>query len=81
MDHFSKALENTGKPCYEECNERQGPCTFCGTGLCCKKNAPPSNGCHGANGGDHQYECGEAGKPLCITINIWKSIRVFSLHF
>lgn len=42
-------LENYGQECWSQCDEQQGPCSFCGTGLCCAYEFPDtSNGCHGS---------------------------------
>jgi hypothetical protein len=37
--------------CLSKCNNKQGPCSFCGTGLCCRKGwDDKSNGCDGTLG-------------------------------
>jgi len=38
---------NEGKDCWEGCQAKQGPCEWCGTGMCCRKG---SNGCDGSLG-------------------------------
>ena len=66
-------MENAGVPCEGQCKNKenkvkQGPCDFCGAGVCCKKdldnwNDPEKvgkkgffNGCGGWNGGS-VYQC------------------------
>ena len=68
-------VENSGKPCSKHCKNKQGavkqgPCDFCGAGLCCKNDKKnwdfPDNvgkngfydGCTGWNGGK-EYQCTE----------------------
>lgn len=54
----SAGLKNSGKKCWNECKEKQGPCAYCGTGICCRKEyADTSKGCYGQIGGDGQHEC------------------------
>ena len=60
---FFKEMKNFGVPCLYQCKGKQGPCTFCGTGLCCKKNLKPSDGCTGSNGGDSTHECASHYPP------------------
>jgi len=45
-------VENYGHNCWDECGSQQGPCSFCGTGLCCAYDFPfdTSNGCSGSVG-------------------------------
>ena len=51
-------LLNDGKACWHECNKQQGPCSFCGTGLCCRKDYhDTSNGCGGTLGIDGYHVC------------------------
>jgi len=46
-------LRNTGTACWNECGKQQGPCSFCGTGSCCRKGwHDTSNGCDGSSGID-----------------------------
>lgn len=41
-------LEHKGAECWEGCGGRQGWCSFCGNGLCCRANyGDDSNGCDG----------------------------------
>jgi len=44
-------LQNPGDDCWDGCNHQQGPCSWCGTGMCCRHNwHNTSNGCSGALG-------------------------------
>ena len=59
-------FKNGGKHCWWECDEKRGPCTFCGKdGLCCRKGVT-GNGCDGIIGGHKLHACvpeaGESGK-------------------
>ena len=39
-------LQNYNVKCLDECGKKQGPCSFCGTGMCCRKGwHDSSNGC------------------------------------
>ena len=56
LPHTS-VLKNTGKDCWDECSQKDGPCTWCGTeGLCCRKGYT-GNGCNGQMGGDSMHMC------------------------
>ena len=52
---------NHGKDCWDECDEQQGLCSWCGTGgFCCRKElklAYIGNGCDGNFGGDNYHAC------------------------
>jgi hypothetical protein len=44
-------LLNGGKSCFSNCTETQGSCSWCGTGMCCRKGwEDKSNGCDGTLG-------------------------------
>ena len=53
--------ENTGKDCWYECGEKQGPCEWCGSmNLCCTQKidwTDYSNGCDGTFGGRTTHQC------------------------
>ena len=49
-------LTNGGKDCYDECDEKHGPCDFCGGGLCCQKGLV-GNGCDGFIGEHFYHTC------------------------
>ena len=49
-------LRNAGKECWWECNRTAGPCSWCGTGLCCS-NRKIENGCDGTFGGGSNHQC------------------------
>ena len=56
--------------CLIHCNNRQGPCAWCGSdGMCCTKNPgwlDTSNGCDGTFGGESMHECVQrTRKILC----------------
>ena len=54
----SSGLKNSGKNCWAPCNSQQGPCAYCGTGVCCRKGWwDKSNGCDGSIGGDGHHFC------------------------
>jgi len=44
-------VEHRGEDCWGQCNGQQGPCSFCGTGVCCRLGwEDHSNGCDGSLG-------------------------------
>jgi len=46
-----KGLKNAGKDCWGGCSAKQGRCSWCGSGYCCRKNwHDKSNGCDGSMG-------------------------------
>ena len=49
-------IKNTYKVCWWKCNKKQGPCDWCGTGMCCKKGET-GNGCDGTFGGESDHRC------------------------
>ena len=52
------ALLNAGMDCWDRCQSKQGPCSFCGTGMCCRKGwKDTSNGCDGTLGGEGKHVC------------------------
>ena len=46
---------NLGKECWAVC-QKSGPCSFCGTGKCCKKS-DADGGCLASEGGRDQHIC------------------------
>ena len=53
-----KVLMNSGKDCWNSCYKQQGPCKYCGSGLCCRKGWDDrSRGCDGSIGGDGYHSC------------------------
>ena len=66
----SGKIENEGMDCWSGCNNKQGPCEWCGSmGFCCtKKNSwnDTSNGCDGTFGGASRHEC--VLKPIGIAM-------------
>ena len=61
-------LRNFGVNCWNQCDRKQGPCGFCGTGLCCRKGwSDTSNGCDGSvgiNGKGHV--CASKGTTITL---------------
>lgn len=59
----AEPLQNGGKDCWDACNAKQGPCEFCGGGVCCRKgHEDKSNGCDGNLGVDGKgHVCVAAG--------------------
>ena len=52
-------LENTEKMCWKDCNEKNGPCKWCGEiGMCCKRGLK-KNGCDGNIGGHTLHVCAD----------------------
>lgn len=50
-------LRNPGEKCWYSCGQRQGPCSFCGGGICCRKHWwDYSGGCNGYKG-CYGYHC------------------------
>ena len=49
-------LINEGQDCWWKCCKQNGPCNWCGTGLCCKKGVI-KNGCDGTFGGGSTHQC------------------------
>ena len=55
--HIS-ALLNEGKECYNDCGQQQGPCSYCGGGLCCRLGwSDTSHGCDGTFGDPDDHIC------------------------
>jgi hypothetical protein len=52
-----RGLVNGGKPCWSNCGDRSGTCSFCGTGKCCRKGFKPSGNCKDDEGGDENHVC------------------------
>ena len=87
-------LLNAGVDCWNQCSKKQGPCAFCGTGLCCRKGSE-GNGCDGSLGIANAHVCTAAGiylphilKPICLyRLNIfillyWRYyLYYYKLHF
>ena len=62
----SLTVKNTGKDCWDPCNQQSGPCgPFCGRdGFCCKKGEV-ENGCNGNTGGNGRHECVVKPRSFC----------------
>ena len=55
IDYFEGSsnlgVKNLGEDCWSQCNQVQGPCDHCGTGLCCRYGwGDTSGGCDGTVG-------------------------------
>ena len=51
-------IKNKDKDCWNKCKETQGPCLWCGGGMCCRKVwKDTSNGCDGTFGGLKMHQC------------------------
>lgn len=47
----STGVQHAGEDCWGGCNAKQGPCGWCGTGMCCRNGwGDKSNGCDGRLG-------------------------------
>ena len=60
----SAGLKNAGQERWSSCGKKQGPCAFCGTGLCCRFGwHDHSNGCDGTIGvqGQPHHMCAAQG--------------------
>jgi len=55
----SSGTEHAGEDCWGGCHERQGRCSWCGNGYCCRLGwSDHSNGCDGSIGYSHnQHMC------------------------
>ena len=56
-------VKNWGEDCWSQCNQGQGPCDHCGTGLCCRYGwGDTSGGCDGTVGvqGHGHHSCSVA---------------------
>ena len=53
------APQNIGKYCWKKCDNKSGPCPWCGAGgLCCRKGWQwAGNGCDGLIGGRNRHMC------------------------
>ena len=50
-------LNHAGEDCWNDCNDIQGRCEWCGNdGWCCRKEWI-GNGCDGSIGGTNSHEC------------------------
>ena len=51
-------MNHAGEDCWDDCNEIQGQCDWCGNavGWCCRKEWI-GNGCDGSIGGTNGHEC------------------------
>merc|ERR550537_554083 len=44
-------LQHAGQECWYRCRRAQGPCSYCGTGMCCRYGwDDTANGCNGTIG-------------------------------
>jgi hypothetical protein len=70
-------LRNEGKECWTTSCNGQGPCAFCGNGLCCMKNFhDTTKGCDGSIGGDGSHQC--VGNDMITTTQPATSINGYS---
>ena len=58
----SSTLQNENKECWNSACLRGGPCSFCGTGSCCRKGWKAGVGCSGVNGCNGYHCCVHPGK-------------------
>ena len=58
-DHkISQGVQNVGRGCWKRCASRQGPCAFCGTGLCCREGwHDTTSGCDGSDLNNKEHTC------------------------
>jgi len=50
-DTLAGGVKHSGRGCWRGCKRKQGPCTWCGTGSCCRYGwHDKSNGCDGTFG-------------------------------
>ena len=91
--HLGKDLEHENEDCWSPCNEKQGPCSWCGSkGMCCTMRSgwKQSNGCDGTFGGSTPHVCalkpskihpspiGLTSLHLCpYTLNTYAQIMLF----
>jgi len=70
------AVLNEGIDCLGGCGGVQGPCTWCGTGMCCRRGwSDKSNGCDGTLGVDGM---GHVCVPAPENVQLDKTTIVFS---
>ena len=68
-------LLNAGVDCWNQCSKKQGPCNFCGTGLCCRYGWT-GNGCEGSHG------IPDVPGHVCVNRGIFTSYsKAHSYHF
>merc|ERR1711988_2016327 len=62
-------LMHAGEDCWSGCSATQGPCDWCGSGLCCRKGwSDTSNGCDGTLGIEGQgHVCVARPEPACAS--------------
>jgi len=59
----ASGLANSGRNCWWRCGRQQGPCDWCGTGVCCRSGWwDTRNGCDGVIGGHRKHACVEASE-------------------
>ena len=55
------SVKHEGDICWDECEQKEGKCKFCGTGLCCRKSDDvrhwATGGCDGTHGGEGKHIC------------------------
>eukprot|EP00397_Hematodinium_sp_SG-2012_P005052 GEMP01005069.1.p1 GENE.GEMP01005069.1~~GEMP01005069.1.p1 ORF type:complete len:547 (-),score=58.01 GEMP01005069.1:2409-4049(-) len=62
---FVAKLLKENESCWNHCHNRSGPCTWCGSGKCCRKGYTLGDGvCLPGEGGDSQHIC-IADATLC----------------
>eukprot|EP00397_Hematodinium_sp_SG-2012_P000675 GEMP01000676.1.p1 GENE.GEMP01000676.1~~GEMP01000676.1.p1 ORF type:complete len:2003 (+),score=377.26 GEMP01000676.1:43-6009(+) len=63
-------VSNLGQECLGHCQNRAGPCAWCGTGKCCRRHSTGDRrGCLAQEGGVSRHECvtGTYAKMRCDT--------------
>ena len=72
MVYSTEISNNVGESCWQQCNKKGGPCTWCGEGasdskegMCCKKGNK-DRGCDGTIGGDDHHRCDLRDKRMYI---------------
>ena len=74
---LGSGLNNSGKDCWTNCQDQQGPCSWCGTGLCCRYGWPDqSNGCAGLgiNGLGHVCVSALTTTGRCECTSGWRGV-------
>ena len=74
-------LTNSGEDCWKTCNYKDGPCDYCGGGLCCRKNwgcgFEKNCGCEDDIGGDGYHTCVLPCKNDVGITNIHLCLHIF----
>ena len=58
---ISELVQNEGQECWYTCNQKKGECSWCGSGVCCRKEDVQwkeiGDGCDGTFGGEGAHVC------------------------